>query len=409
MDEARALRLDGIAEDLADVVLVIDGWDAFKREFEGLDREMEELAAAGLAFGVHLVITANRWAEIRPALLDNLGTRLELRLNDPIDSIVSRQAASSLPAEVEGRGLTTAGTHLQLALPRVDGEASHDGATAALAALLDEVAGHWTGPRAEPIRLLPGLLEAADLPPAGAQGVAVGLEERRLEPVWVDLLGGDPHFLVFGDAETGKSSFLRRLATGLAAAHEPEELRLIVGDVRRSLADLAELPHVTAYATSAPALEEAVAELARELSSEPRASICDAPRGPRHVVLVDDYDLVSGPTGSPLTPLVDLLALGRDLGLHVVLTRRVGGSARGQYEAVFGRVRELGSPGVVLSGDPGEGPLLGGTKAQPQPPGRGLLVERGRRPATVQLALARPGVLDPATHAPSGWHHQGDR
>ena len=83
-----------------DLFLLIDGWEAFKREFEGLDRELEELAATGLSFGVHVVVAANRWAEIRPALLDNLGTRLELRLHDAIDSLVSRQAASSLPAEV---------------------------------------------------------------------------------------------------------------------------------------------------------------------------------------------------------------------------------------------------------------------------------------------------------------------
>ena len=76
------------------------------------------------------------------------------------------------------------------------------------------------------------------------------------------------------------------------------------------------------------------------------------------MVLFDDYDLVAGPTGGPLAPLLDVLAVGGDVGLHVVLARRVGGSAHGAYEAVFGRLRELGSPGVLLSGDPGEGPLL---------------------------------------------------
>ncbi len=75
-----------------------------------------------------------------------------------------------------------------------------------------------------------------------------------------------------------------------------------------------------------------------------------------------------------------------------MLARRVGGSARGAYEAVFGRLRELGSPGLLLSGDPGEGPLLAGTKAAPQPPGRGLLVRRGERPAARpdRLLTARP-------------------
>src|SRR5918999_5066062 len=118
-----------------DVFLLVDGWEAFKREFEGLDRELEELAATGLSFGIHVAVAANRWAEIRPALLDNLGSRLELRLHDAIDSLVSRQAAAALPAEVPGRGLTMDGLQLQAA-------------TAELGTLIGEAAEHWSGPAA---------------------------------------------------------------------------------------------------------------------------------------------------------------------------------------------------------------------------------------------------------------------
>jgi S-DNA-T family DNA segregation ATPase FtsK/SpoIIIE len=57
---------------------------------------------------------------------------------------------------------------------------------------------------------------------------------------------------------------------------------------------------------------------------------------------------------------------------------------------VFGRVRELGSPGLILSGEPAEGALIGGVKAAPQPPGRGLLVRRGERPQLVQTAHFTP-------------------
>ncbi len=388
MAQARELRARGSEEDLADVVLVVDGWDAFKRSFEGLDRELEGLAAAGLAFGLHLVVTATRWAEIRPALLDNLGTRLELKLNDAIDSMVSRAASEALSGDTPGRGLTVDSLQFQLALPRVDGAADDDGLGAALAALSGEVADRWRGPAVEPIRLLPRLLDVAELPPPSREGIPVGLDERRLEPAWIDLFGGDPHLLVFGDAETGKSSMIRCLAHGLSAAFSPEEVRLHIADVRQSLTDLAQGPHVGSYSVSAAALAEVAGQLAGELSAQ--ASAGGAPAAPadrlRHVLLIDDYDLLSGPASSPLAPLLDLLALGRDLGLHVVLTRRVGGSARGQYESVFGRVRELGSPGIILSGDPGEGPLLSGTKAAVQPPGRGVLVERGRPGVAVQLA-----------------------
>ena len=157
-----------------DIFLFVDGWEAFKREFEMLDREVEELAATGLSFGIHVVVAANRWAEIRPALLDNLGTRFELKLHDAIDSLVSRQAAASLPAEVPGRGLTSEGLHFQAALPRVDGRAEDEGTAAALGELVSEAAEHWREPGAPPIRLLPRELDPRQLPAAvGARGRAL--------------------------------------------------------------------------------------------------------------------------------------------------------------------------------------------------------------------------------------------
>ena len=95
-----------------------------------------------------------------------------------------------------------------------------------------------------------------------------------------------------------------------------------------------------------------------------------------------------GAVENPLAPLVDLLAHGRDIGLHVVLARRVAGTARSAFEPFFQRLGELRPPGLIMSGDPGEGPLLGGRRAAPLPPGRGLLVRRDGRASLVQTALA---------------------
>ena len=94
MADARARRARGeLEEELPDVFLVVDNWAALKRDFEGLDQEVEQLANGGLNYGVHLLLSANRWAEIRPHLRDNVGSRLELRLNDPIDSEHGRRVA----------------------------------------------------------------------------------------------------------------------------------------------------------------------------------------------------------------------------------------------------------------------------------------------------------------------------
>ena len=402
MEDIRALRKRGQLPpeaDLPDTFLLVDGWEAFKREFEDLYREVEQLAADGLNFGVHVVVTANRWAEIRPALLDNLGVRLELHLNDAVDSIVSKAAQASLPADIPGRGITGEGLHFQVALPRIDGKAETEGVAVALEALLAEAASRWPGEPAEPIRLLPRELDPANLPAPSAEGIVIGLEERRLEPVHLDLEGGDPHFLVFGDSGSGKSSLLRLLARGIAELWSPEEAKIVVVDVRRSLVDLAGDPHVLAYAGTQPAVAEAVGEVARIAGERmPSAGVSAAPleasqwEGPRIFVLFDDYDLATGPANSPLAPLADMLPLGRDVGLHLVLARRVAGSGRSGYEPVFQRVREIGSPGLLLDGERGEGPLLSGERASAQPPGRGLLVRRGEPSLLVQAALARREV-----------------
>ncbi len=374
MAQIRSMRasgeLDGDEGELADVFLVIDGWAAFKSEFLELDREVERIAASGLSYGVHVLVTANRWADMRSALLDNFGTRLELRLNDPIDSDVSRAAAASVPGGVPGRGITSSGTHFQAALPRFDGERTIEDLSDAVRGLAEEAAGHWDRPAAEPIRLLPRELDPSELPAPRRDAIAIGVEERRLEPVLLDPVGGDPHLLVFGDAETGKSSLLRLLARGIAATSEPDEAQIVLVDVRRSLADLADLPHVREHAFSPPALTSAIEDLRRLLEPRvPGATGEPAASGPRIYLLFDDYDLSSGPASTPLAPLHDLLPLGRELGLHVVLTRRVAGSARGAYEAGFQRVRELGSPGLIMSGDAAEGPLVGSEKARALPRG----------------------------------------
>ena len=72
------------------------------------------------------------------------------------------------------------------------------------------------------------------------------------------------------------------------------------------------------------------------------------------------------------------------------ITRRSGGASRALYDPVIMRLRELGSPGIVMSGDKNEGVLLGNVKPSPQPPGRGWLVTRREGARLVQLAWLPP-------------------
>jgi S-DNA-T family DNA segregation ATPase FtsK/SpoIIIE len=71
----------------------------------------------------------------------------------------------------------------------------------------------------------------------------------------------------------------------------------------------------------------------------------------------------------------------------MVLARSAGGAGRAMFEPVIQRMREMGSPGLIMSGSKDEGPLLGGVRPAAQPPGRGYLVERRAGSRLVQTAL----------------------
>lgn len=385
-----------------EVLLVVDNWAQFAQDFPELEPDVMELAATGLHYGVHLVLASNRWNDFRLALRDNMGGRLELRLNDPLDSEIDRHAARALPDRTPGRGIRPGGEQVQIALPRVDGQADAGGLAVGVEGVVAEAGSRWRKSKpAAPVRMLPARVTPADLPDAATDhepGVAIGIEEFSLGPVHADLFDADPHFLVFGDGECGKTTLLRAWISGLAAKYPPDRVRIAVLDYRRMLLECAPESHLYGYTCTPEMAHDLASRLTTELQGRlpsPGLSAEDLRRrrwwsGPEIALFVDDYDLVAGPSGSPLSELVELLAQGRDVGFHVVLARRVGGTARSAFEPFLQRIRELSTPGLVMSGDPTEGPIIGEQKAQPLPPGRGYLVRR-RRTTLVQTVLAEEG------------------
>jgi S-DNA-T family DNA segregation ATPase FtsK/SpoIIIE len=398
---------DGTGDPYGEVFLVVDGWTTLRGEFEDLEETVADLAARGLSYGIHVVATAGRWLDFRPAVRDLFGSRLELRLGEPADSVAGHRAAATVPEGVPGRGVTADGLHLLTALPELPGTE-----------LVAAVAAAWAGPAAPPVRLLPRQVPYQRIAPApaGADRVAglrlpIGIGETDLEPVEVDL-GRDAHLVVFGDAECGKSSFLRALATSVTRRFPPEQARIVLVDYRRSLLEAVTTDHLIGYGTAADAstelLESVAAYLRRRL---PAPEVTPAQlrerswwAGPECFVLVDDYDLVTAGGASPVAPLLPYLPQARDVGLHLVLARRSGGAARAMYEPVLQRLRELAVPGLVMSGDPAEGALVGSVGPAPLPPGRGWLVTRRHGPHLVQLAhLPNAGdrTAPPAEHRPT--------
>ncbi|RBM22229.1 type VII secretion protein EccC [Prauserella sp. PE36] len=379
-----------------DVFLVIDGWSTLRNEFEDLETVVADIAARGLAYGVHVVASASRMFDLRMNIRDLFGSKLELRIGDPIDSMVDRASAIKVPEGAPGRGVTMSKHQLLIALPRIDGVDDPADLGRGVRELVETVSSAWEGQPAPAVRLLPAKLPYAQLARAhdsASHKLAVGIAEQDFGPVRLDFTS-DAHLVLLGDTEAGKTTFLRTVARGITDSYEPRQARLIIIDHRRGLLGDVRSEHLIGYGTD----RESTTRLMRQVAEEMRARLPGPDvtpeqlrerswwRGPELFILIDDYDLVVSQMDNPFLPILDFLPQGRDIGMHVVLARRTGGASRALFEPFISRLRDIGSPGLLMSGDKDEGPLLGGLKPELLPPGRAWLVGRRNAPRLVQLA-----------------------
>ncbi|ORA99804.1 type VII secretion protein EccCb [Mycolicibacter minnesotensis] len=373
----RASRVADDAGPTPDVFLVIDGWAALCREFD-VEARIVALAARGLSFRMHVMVAASRWAEIRPALRDLIGTRIELRLGDPSESELDRRQAQRVPQGRPGRGLTHDGMHMLLARP--DGW---------------EPMRHPEGAVAPPVRLLPNVIDRTDLVPAPTGLPILGVDERDLKPVAIDF-GRQPHLLVLGDSECGKTSVLRTLCRELVRAHPSGQDQLVVVDYRRGLLGVVPREHSAGHAVSRPALAGLLPGLIDQLAQRMPGADLDPQQlraharwsGPRLYVVVDDHHLVAAGTGNPLTSLLEYLPHAGDLGLHLIVACRGGGATRSMYDPMLTALGDLGAMTLMMGGmaDSTMDNPWGAVRPVVLPPGRGTLITRADGERLIQVA-----------------------
>ncbi len=407
MDAYRRRRAEGKVDDgYGDVFLVIDGWGVFRGDYDELETKVQQIVARGLTFGVHVLFSANRWMEIRANISDLIGTKLELRLGDPSDSQIDRHVADTVPKGAPGRGLSANKLHTLAALPRIDG--GHDAATVSdgINDLIAKVRSAWQGhPHGPKLRLLPenlpyeAMMASVMRQKASNQlakgNMVVGIDENALSPVVFDF-NTEPHCYLFGDAGSGKSTFLRVIINEIVRSYPDGKAKIFMLDYRR--ANLAQIPqsHFGAYLTNDEQATESLDALAEFLKTRIPGQDVTAEQlrdrswwtGSEVYVLVDDYDLVSTSRGNPLRALVPYLAQASDLGLHVVVARRTGGASRAMYDPVLQTFHDLGMTGILLSGDSNEGQLIGKVKPKKAAPGRAQIVTRDQGLFVAQLSNA---------------------
>ena len=409
MDTYRRGRLEGRYDDgYGDVFLVIDGWGALRSEFDGLDRQVTTMMSRGLSLGVHLIVSAARWMDIRSEAQDIFGSRLELHTANPKESIVNREGAARIPKGRPGRGIDMVGHEMMIGLPRADEEQDPTTVSQGVAYTVKKIRECLVAGEGPKLRLLPERITGqeilAQLPeqqilPRGGGDMILGLEESRLGPLLFNTRS-ESHLYLFGDAKTGKTAFLRSIIQEITRLYSPNEAKIVALDMRRSL--LGDIPedYSLRYLTNHQEAIGQLRDLAKFMRTRLPGSDVTAEQirertwwsGPEVWILVDDYDLVATTSGNPLMELIDLLPQAGDIGLHVIITRRMGGASRAAYEKVIQMMGDLAVTGILLSGNPKEGAIINGVKPRRAVPGRAQVIHRDLGVVAAQLTWTPPAM-----------------
>ncbi|MDK8434744.1 MULTISPECIES: FtsK/SpoIIIE domain-containing protein [unclassified Brevibacterium] len=164
--------------------------------------------------------------------------------------------------------------------------------------------------------------------------------------VGIDLFGDGPHALVAGTTGSGKSLLLQTWLLAMALAHPPRRLRFVLIDFKggATFSPLEDLPHTDSVlddfdsAAAFRALVSVRAEITRRerLLADHGCSdvleLLDPP--PRLVVVIDEFHALMATHPKAAELLEHLTALGRSLGVHLILaTQRPLGVVTGHMKA----------------------------------------------------------------------------
>lgn len=336
--------------------------------------------------------------------------------------------AERVTVRVTGRGRSMLGYHFQTGRPwlRLDGAqvTVNDAKAAALI-------GQLTGKSSAEVRLLPQRVSRAKVweqldPAAGRAGVVpFGISEVGLQAAVADF-NRHPHLVITGAQRCGKSSALACVAQGVMDVYGPQEAKLYVISPDNALVQYVGDEYLGRYEALEPTpegtLEPSGHQLPGYVSHEEQIIAMDnylagvlAQRvrpddvtqaeiaaglrrwsGPEIFVLVDnEHELeawVARAYGKPfaLENVAAFIKRGQEVGLHVIVARRINGWAR-ISTALMSELLDGLCPVVVMSGERNEGKIVGDVFAESKlPPGRGTYVEDDEHIARAHFAVPDP-------------------
>ncbi len=363
--------------------------------------ELVRLARGGRDLGLHLIVSAERLADLPYRLAAQFDQRLALRLPDSADyaDLFGQRPAAQLPPALPGRGFwphpDEGLVEVQVALPAGGADASDSREVGlAIRERVTHLAARWAtcSDRPPPLALLPERVSAARLPAAahadGTISIPCGLTADPAGTAMLRFNDTAAHALIAGPRRSGKSAALITLAhsaTTLAG------LRLIIIDgPRRSLHSLRALTHPHRYVDG----ERELATLSAELADWRRHPFDHT------LILIDDYHLCRerwsehfsqsyGATANLYSHLIELAQTGAE-PFHLLVAADIPYADDPLLRALDG-----GRNGIVLWPGRYEAgarllglslPLLEQRNLD-QPPGRAVLVNGDGEPLMVQIAM----------------------
>ena len=396
-----------------DVFLVVDGWSTLRADFDELEMELQALAQRGLTFGLHLVAGAARWADFRAAIRDLFGDPSRAAARRPAST--PRSTASSpqlVPTGRPGRGLVAGKLHFLAALPRVDGARRRAHGRRRRRGPRRAVPQGVDRPPGPKLRLLPERIELDPAARAGRTGRSPGrrstsaVDERDLAPVGLDV-----------DARAAPAGLRRqpvrqeRAAAHLrprgdAHPHRPGRRRSSSSTTAARCSGEVPEEYLLHYLTAATQAEPAIARAggvppepaARAPTSRP-TSCATGPGGPAPRSSSSSTTTTWWPPSPARRSLPLRAAAGAGPRRRPAPGRWPAAPAARPARSTsrcIQSLRDLAMPGLLLSGSPDEGPLIGTAKPRkavpgPRPAGHPRPRRRGRADGLDRPDALRPG------------------
>jgi S-DNA-T family DNA segregation ATPase FtsK/SpoIIIE len=415
-----------------DVYLVINGFDKFLSAFNDQHGPaITQIAQNGPDRGVHLVVTLNSWtARHTFQLWDNFKSRYELRIENFNDSLMGSVLAQTVP-QFPGRGMITAsgatrarrgavqvqGTdtvppepitwHVLYSAPGIvtpyGDQITLNGDTGAqVSAFVNDL--HPGSLPAErmpelPPRILVSKIAAKHPPASDPTKILLGIQETDMKPSYWSP-AADPHLVVLGNSESGRSTTLRligkQLQNRIETAPDGEKPLVFVFDQAEALVGAVMGGEYVYLPTQIPAAVEKIKQvLAARHSDEEltqhqlleRRSTGRRFEGPEVFVLIDNLtDFIA-----PMDPFNwgTLIEKGKMIGFHVIVSRIADQSLVGEWSGrgMLPLIKRTNAPVLLMNSPPGVINIVDKFRGQVLPPGRAMMVTRS---GTTMIQVAVP-------------------